>query len=116
MRIIICEPQKHPRVADIEHTLGSLQKIVGGCIEVLYPYDEPVAVVCNECFLFEDLDWNRVVDPYGPIKGTFFVAGLSEDSFCDLTNEQIEKYKALFWNPELLIPTPGGMARIIVQD
>ena len=117
MKILVCEPHKHPYVKDIPHELHEMQAVVGGLIQALYFEDnDSVAAVCNEEGLFrDDLDWNRVVDLYGPIKGTFFVAGLSEDSFCDLTNEQIEKYKALFWNPELLIPTPEGMARIIMK-
>ena len=115
MKILVCEPGKHPYIKDIEHTLENLQKEVGGYIQALYPYEEEVAVVCNEEGLFLDLDWNRVVAPYGPVKGTFFICGIDVDSFCGLTDEQIETYKARFWDPELLIPTPEGMTRIIMR-
>jgi len=117
MKILVCEPGKHPYVKDIIHSLENLQKEVGGLIQALYPDEEDrIAVVCNEEGLFLDLAWNRVVAPYGPVKGTFFVCGLTEDDFCGLTDAQIEKYKNLFWYPELLLPTPDGMMQIVIKD
>lgn len=96
MKILVCEPFRHPYVKDIEHTLENLQGIVGGYIQALYPYED-AAVVCNEEGLFLDLEWNRTVEQYGPIKGTFFVCGLGYDDFIGLTDEQIEKYTKIFW-------------------
>lgn len=116
MKILVCEPGRRPYVKDIEHTLENLQKEVGGYIQALYPFEEEVAVVCNEEGLFLDLAWNRVVEKYGPIKGTFFVCGLGYDDFIGLTDEQIEKYTKIFWNPELFIPTPDGMMVISLKD
>lgn len=48
MKILIIEPGKHPREADIENTLENLQKTVGGYLEAIHPFDEPVALVCDE--------------------------------------------------------------------
>ena len=36
------------------------------------------------------------------IAGTFFVCGIGEGDFCSLTEEQVERYKALFLYPELI--------------
>ena len=117
MKILVCEPGKHPYVKEIEHTLENLQKEVGGYIQALYPFEEEVAVVCNEEGLFiEGLQWNRTIEKYGPIKGTFFVCGLGDEDFTGLTDEQAEKYKALFWTPELFIPTPNGMVVLHIVD
>ena len=117
MKILVCEPHKHPYIKDIPHELEEMQKVVGGLIQALYfEENDNVAAVCNEEGLFLDLDWNRVVDPYGPVKGTFFVCGLGPEEFIGLTDAQIERYKKHFWDPELLIPTPDGMARIIVKE
>ena len=33
---------------EIDSGLESLQHEVGGCIEAIYPYEDPVALVCNE--------------------------------------------------------------------
>ena len=116
MRILVCEPGKHPYVKDIEPGLENLQHEVDGLIQAVYPHDD-CALVCNEEGLFrDDLAWNRVVDKYGPIKGTFFLCGLGYDDFIGLTDEQIEKYKAIFWKPEIFIPTPNGMVVLHIVD
>ena len=61
MKILVCEPGKHPYVKDIEHTLEKLQAEVGGHIEALYPFEDQAAVVCNEEGLFiEGLECCRV--------------------------------------------------------
>ena len=99
------------------YSLENLQAEVGGHIEALYPFEDQAAVVCNEEGLFiEGLEWNRTIEKYGPVKGTFFVCGLGYEDFTGLTDEQIEKYKALFWVPELLIPTPNGMVVLRIVD
>ena len=117
MKILVCEPHKHPYVKDIPHKLEEMQKVVGGMIQALYfEKSDSVAAVCNEEGLFLDLEWNRVIDPYGPVKGTAFICGIDFDSFCGLTDEQIEKYKTLFWEPEIFIPTPNGMVVLHIVD
>ena len=37
MKVLIVEPGKYPREADIEHTLEAEQAVVGGTIEAVYP-------------------------------------------------------------------------------
>ena len=117
MKILVCEPGKHPYVKDIEHTLENLQCEVDGYIQAIYPFEEEVGVIVNEEGLFrDDLAWNRLVDKYGPIKGTFFVCGLGFEDFTGLTDEQIEKYTKLFWVPEIFIPTPNGILVFHIFD
>ena len=36
MKVLIVEPGKYPREADIEHTLEAEQAVVGGTIEAVY--------------------------------------------------------------------------------
>ena len=48
MRVIVVEPKKKPEVREIGDSLESMQKIVGGSIEAIYPFEEPVALICNE--------------------------------------------------------------------
>ena len=48
MKILIVEPHKQPYCKDISGTLEELQAIVGGYIQAIYPFDEPIALVCNE--------------------------------------------------------------------
>ncbi len=40
MKVLIVEPGKYPREADIEHTLEAEQAVVGGTIEAVYPWRE----------------------------------------------------------------------------
>lgn len=47
MKVIVVEPQKKPVVQEIDAGLASMQKIVGGSIEAVYPFEEPVALICN---------------------------------------------------------------------
>ena len=48
MNVLIVEPGKHPRLADIDDRLESLQKTVGGYIETIYPFEDEIALICDE--------------------------------------------------------------------
>ena len=52
MKVVICEPGQKARIAEIKANLESYQKTVGGYIEAIYPFDDPVALVCNEEGMF----------------------------------------------------------------
>lgn len=45
--VLVVEPDKKPYVKEIPSSLESLQHEVGGDIEAVYPFEEPVAIVCN---------------------------------------------------------------------
>lgn len=60
--------------------------MVGGCIEAVYPFDDPVAIVCNEEAKLEGLPLNRALrdedgDIYDIVAGTFMVVGLTGRQF-----------------------------------
>ena len=103
MKVIVVEPHKHPYVKEIENTLEAKQQIVGGYIQAIYPYNDLVALVCDEEGLYHEPDWNRYVEDYGMIKGTFFICGITEDDFCSIPDELIEKYTQRFWTPEKIV-------------
>ena len=48
MKILIVEPGKHPYEAEINSSLESLQKTVGGYIEAIYPFEDMVADYIRE--------------------------------------------------------------------
>ena len=101
MKILIVEPRKRPYESEIEDSLAAMQHVVGDSIEAIYPFSDPVAIVCNEEGKLIGLEPNRVmVDSQGHvydiINGTFFVAGLTEDDFGSLSDELIQKYKSVF--------------------
>lgn len=118
MKILIVEPGNHPRETEIDGSLESMQKTVGGYIQAIYPFEDEVAVICDdEAKLKADTQWNRMILEIGDvIKGTFFIAGLGTEDFTDLSSELTEKYKQRFWNIELFIPTPNGLMPIVIRD
>ena len=108
MKVLVVEPEKEPYVKEISSGLSSLQKEVGGFIEAVYPFEDPVAIICNEEGKLEGLPLNRALRDedghvYDIIAGTFLIAGLSEDNFCSLNDAQIEKFSALYKTPELFM-------------
>ncbi|MCO7109771.1 DUF3846 domain-containing protein [Gemmiger formicilis] len=85
MKVLIVEPGKYPREADIEHTLEAEQAVVGGTIEAVYPWRDSACIVCNDNGIAENLPLNRMLGDYDIIHGTFFVCGLTSNDFTDLT-------------------------------
>ena len=47
IRVLLVEPGEKPRLVTVEHTLENLQALVDGYIQAVYPWDDPVAVICN---------------------------------------------------------------------
>ena len=79
MKVLIVEPGKYPREADIEHTLEAEQAVVGGTIEAVYPWRDSACIVCNDNGIAENLPLNRMLGDYDIIHGTFFVCGLTSN-------------------------------------
>ncbi len=106
MKVLIVEPLKAPYVADIDGNLESMQEIVGGLIQVIYPFDDPeIALVCNDEGKLMGLPLNRLITDgdgraYDIIAGTFFLcaAPTDSDSFESLSDEQIKHYTAYYKN------------------
>ena len=48
IKVVLCEPGKVARVAEIGTELSDLQRVVGGLIETYYPFEEQVCIVCND--------------------------------------------------------------------
>lgn len=121
MKVLVVEPQKPCRVQEIDG-LAAMQQIVGGDIEAVYPFQELVAVVCNADGKALGLPMNRpLLDkdylPYDIIRGTFFIAGLGQEDFISLTDEQIQRYKSLYDNMQILpVRTAAGEQGRIVGD
>ena len=61
------------------------------------------------------LDEDRL--PYDIICGTFFIAGLGQEDFVSLTDEQLQRYKSLYDNMQILpVRTATGEQGRIVGD
>ncbi len=115
--MVLCEPGRTARTAEVGTGLEDLQKAVGGRIEAVYPFDEPVCLVCNEEGKFNGMGPNRALyDGDGQLRdivfGPFFVCGCRGPAFGSLTEDQLERYGRLFRLPERFTRLKG---RILVQ-
>ena len=114
MLVLMIEPGKAPRRLELSHSLEEMQKAVGGFIQILYPFGEPVALVCNEEGKLLNLPLNRALRDeegriYDIVSGTFFLCGAPADSdtLASLTEEQISCYERRFARPELFFNIGG---------
>ena len=78
MQILVVEPERRPEVREINDSLEEMQGIVGGFIQPICPFEDSVALVCNEEGKFMDLPANRGLrDKNGQlcdiVFGTFFL-------------------------------------------
>lgn len=113
MKVLVIRPKEPPVLREVKPGLKSLQEIVGGYIEAIYPFDDPVAIVCNEEGKINGLEKNRALydndgKPYDIIYGTFFICGLGEENFADIPEKLIGKYQDMFRCPELFVKTDHG--------
>lgn len=116
MQVVIVEPEKKPFVQNIDDTLTSMQHIVGGTIQAVYPFEEPVALICNDEGKLLNLPLNRALRDstgaiYDIVAGTFFLcaAPVVSDRFECLTDEQVQIYLERFATPEQFIMVNGDI-------
>ena len=117
IRILIIPPGGVPYPKEIPHTLDAMQAIVGGDIEVLYPFDDPVSVVCNEYGKLFGQPLNRALwddsgKIYDIIAGTFIIIGLGIDDFESIPDDMLVKYEKLFHYPEIFVKINGKIHAI----
>ena len=116
MQVVVVEPKKKPMVQDVGSDLKSMQKIVDGSIHAIYPFDEPVALICNEEGKLLNLPLNRALrndegEVYDIISGTFFVCAAppNSDHFAGLTDQQVKTYLEQFSMPEMFLNVGGNL-------
>ena len=114
MLVLLVEPGKAPRRVEMDNDLQSMQKAVGGLLQVIYPFEEPVALVCNDEGKLLGLPANRGLRDaqgqlYDIVCGTFFLCAAppDRDSFESLTEEQLEHYRHRFQRPEFFVNLGG---------
>lgn len=121
IKVLLVEPEERPRVVEIGTGLEDLQHAVGGDIEVVYPFEDRVGLIVNEEGKLIGLPLNRALrdennELYDIIAGPFLVAGLTEDNFGSLTEEQIGKFEGLFHQPETFVKMGRSIMAIPVPE
>lgn len=61
MAVVLLEPGKVARKAEIDGSLKGMQRVVGGDIEEFCPFEEEVAFICNESGKIDGLPLNRAI-------------------------------------------------------
>ena len=116
MQVVIVEPEKKPVMQNIDSGLASMQQLVGGTIQAVYPFEEPVALICNDEGKLLNLPLNRALRDsngaiYDIVAGTFFLCAVPVDSdrFESLTDEQAQIYLERFATLEQFIMVNGDI-------
>ena len=114
MTVLAVMPGKKPVKMKLEGTLKSMQNFVGGPIQAVYSFDDPVAIICNDEGKLGGLEYNRAFRDdtgavYDIICGPFFVCGLGKEDFASLPEELMEKYFKHFAHPELFVRFGGSL-------
>ena len=112
MTVLAVLPGKAPERMELNGSLESMQEFVSGTIQAVYPFLDPVAIVCNDDGKLMGLEHNRALrdedgNVYDILCGPFFICGLGEEHFTSLPEELIEKYTRLFQHPELFLRING---------
>ncbi len=119
--VLVVEPGKRPYTKKIQPGLTSLQRELGGHIEAVYPFPEPVAIVCRETGKLDGCPLNRALRDeagaiYDIIAGTFLVLGLTEEDFGSLSPELVQAFTQQFQNPETFAMVNGELLAFPLED
>lgn len=88
IRILYVQPGKHPEKRFAMNKLRTLQQLVGGDMQAVYPWSkDDVALICNDSGKVDGLPLNRSLEDYDIIAGNFFICGFSGEKFCSLTDK-----------------------------
>ena len=114
---ILVKPGQIPEIIEIPNTLEAKQDIVEGYIQAIYPFEDEVAIICNDEGKTNGMPLNRALyisgdmnvsgmepgDIYDIIAGNFLVVGINRDNFCSLDDRLLTKYEKWYHNPEMFV-------------
>ena len=97
-----------PKTVSIDNSLEAMQQLVGGYIEEYMPFDDEVALICNEEGKISRMPLNRAVydeknnEMIEIIAGDFFIAyaPVNSENFKSLPKDLEKKYSEKFKYPE----------------
>ena len=115
MRVVMVEVGRKACEMELEDSLASMQRAVGGLIQAVYePGGRDTALICNDEGKLLGLPMNRALrdeegEIYDIIAGEFFICGAPTDSesFTSLTDEQIDYWLRRFAKPEFFVNVNG---------
>lgn len=119
--VLLVKPGMYPQAVQIGSELEDLQKAVGGDIEAVYPYNEPVALIVNDEGKLNGSELNRALRDnegqiYDIVAGDFLVVGLGEEDFASLSPEMMEKFEKEFHQPEMFVRMGRSIMALPLPD
>ena len=121
MKVLIVKPGCKPVTTEIDGTLKTMQSLVGGLIQAVYPFKEPVALICNDEGRLLGLPMNRGLwdeegNLYDIVCGTFLICGVSGDNFASLSDTQLQQYAEVYATPEIFLNLGGCIIILPMQE
>jgi hypothetical protein len=121
MDVLLVKPGMYPQQVQIGCGLENLQKAVGGSIETVYPFEEPVALVVDEEGKLTGKELNRALrdgdgDIYDIVAGDFLIVGLGEENFTSLSPELMKQFEKKFHQPEMFLRMGRGIMALPLPD
>ena len=123
MKILVVEPMRAPYEKEMVPSLAEMQAVVEGTIQAIYPFEEPVALICNDEAKLLGMPLNRALYDgsgriYDVVAGTFFLcnAPLDSNEFTSLDDEQIQRFMCLFRCPERHIRIGSHVVAIQTEE
>ena len=121
MTVLLVNAEEYPKEIEIATGLESLQQAVQGNIEIVYPFDDPVGIICNEEGKLNGMKLNRALkNDQGEIQdiltGPFLVVGLGDEDFRSLTPDEMKKYEGIFHQPEAFVRMGKGIKSVPIPD
>lgn len=121
MKVLLVKPGEIAKQVELGGSLEDMQQAVGGYIESYMPFEDEVALVCNDEGKMNGLPLNRgIKDDNGEIIdvicGDFFIcyAPIGSEYFHSLPDELMEKYEEQFRLPEEFFRSPDGRGIIAI--
>ena len=121
IKVLVVEPGKAPYAKEIDSGLTALQNEVGGDIQALYPFEEPVALICDDEGKIKEKPLNRSLrdeqnNVYDVVAGTFLITGLGEENFVSLDSNLLERFTKQFETPEVFMLADNRMVVVPIRN
>ena len=119
INVIYVEPGKEARKIEMKDELTEMQNLVGGMIEEHMPFEDEVAIICNDEGKMRGMPLNRgIEDEDGKlmdiIAGPFFIAyaPVESEKYLSMPKDLEEKYTEKFRQPEQFFKTADGIKAV----
>ena len=96
MNALIVYPKEKPQLIDIQGKLEELQRLVGGTIDIIDPYEDDIILIFNDDGKLLGMPPNRRINDWITLHGPFLICGRDlYGNTIGLSDEQIKRYSEI---------------------